>query len=217
MQYSELVEGYAEVDRLWELGDIAAQVALRNQLNARWEASQNAPATYVAAQPQASPPPPPPPPPPAMVTAAVKQADPSIIQYNEQNVPKELLSYLLYEDVSGTELINISRHDTINGQQIEYSLIKNLSVLNNTFNPNNILAGQAGYASYLNQYSIDLPGKIPSYRASYIDNQGNEIEDDINVVYLDNGDLVIEFQKINDDEFAEIQISTNGTIYSIGT
>lgn len=223
MDWAQFEERMNQVDLAYQEelrgeGTPGRHAILREQAYRDFNASQNAPSApvYVAATPTSAPSSPPSPSPPSMITTAVKQADPSIIQYNEQNTPKELLTFLLYEDVSGTELINISRHDTINGQQVGYSLIKNLSVLNKAFNPNNILAGQTTYAAYLNQYAIDLPSKLPSYRDVYVDQNGDQISDDINIVYLENGDLVIEFTNLNDDEFAEIQISTNGTIYSIG-
>lgn len=158
-------------------------------------------------KPVAPPPPPPPPPPPGATTYAVKQPAPSLVQYQPDVLPQELITDLLFEDVGGQELINIARYDTIDGQNVEYALVRNLSVLNQSFNPNNILAGQIAYSSQLGQYSLDISSKIPQVSEEYPNG----------AAYLDaDGNLVIEFISIGNDEYAEVEISSNGTIYKIG-
>ena len=152
--------------------------------------------TVYAAAPAATPPSAPIPP-PAATTYAVKQPSPSLVTYNAETLPQELIVDLLFEDVGGTELINVSRHDTINGQNVVYSLISNLSILNRSFNPNNILAGQISYSQF-SQYSLDIASKLMGIS---LDSSGN---------------LVIEFSSIGNDEYAEIELSSDGTIYRIG-
>lgn len=156
---------------------------------------------YVASSAPAAPspaPPPPPPPPPVATSKSVKQPSPSLIQYSAEGLPQELITDLLYEDVGGSELINIARYDTVDGQDVSYSLVRNLSILNQSFNPNNILAGQIVYSSQLGQYALDLSIKI-------------------NSVSLDaDGNLVIDLASIGSDEYVEVEISSNGTIYKIG-
>jgi hypothetical protein len=152
--------------------------------------------TATAAAP-ASTPPAPVIPPPAATTYAVKQPAPSLVTYNAETLPQELIVDLLFEDVGGTELINVSRHDTINGQNVVYSLVSNLSILNRSFNPNNILAGQMSYSQF-SEYSLDIASKLVG-------------------ISLDaGGNLVIEFSSIGNDEYAEIELSSDGTIYRIG-
>jgi hypothetical protein len=136
-------------------------------------------------------------PPPAATTYAVKQPSPSLVTYNAETLPQELIVDLLFEDVGGTELINVSRHDTINGQNVVYSLVSNLSILNRSFNPNNILAGQISYSQF-SQYSLDIASKL------------------IGISLDEGGNLVIEFSSIGNDEYAEIELSSDGTIYRIG-
>ena len=143
-------------------------------------------------------PPAPPPPPPIATSKSVKQPSPSLVQYSAEGLPQELITDLLYEDVGGTELINIARYDTVDGQDVSYSLVRNLSVLNKSFNPNNILAGQIAYSSQLGQYALDLSVKI-------------------NSISLDaNGNMVIDLSSVGSDEYVEVEISSNGTIYKIG-
>lgn len=153
--------------------------------------------TSATAAAPASTPPAPVIPPPAATTYAVKQPAPSLVTYNAETLPQELIVDLLFEDVGGTELINVSRHDTINGQSVVYSLVSNLSILNRSFNPNNILAGQISYSQF-SQYSLDIASKLMGIS---LDSSGN---------------LVIEFSSIGNDEYAEIELSSDGTIYRIG-
>jgi len=155
------------------------------------------------------PPPPPPPPPkppnPWMTTqtytgpSGVKQADPDIVLFNEEGISPEFLLELLYEDISGTELINISRSDIIDGQNVVYSPIKQLSALRRRYNPKNIISLPELSSSFFSRFPIELLDRGIS--APYFDNDGN---------------LVIEIEDVREDEIVEIEIDTNGTINEVG-
>jgi alpha-L-arabinofuranosidase len=113
---------------------------------------------------------------------------------------------LIFENIGGQELINITRSDIVNGQQISYQPIKNLSSIQQRYNPNNILSLQQTADKYFAGFSIKLEDKIPE--------QGNGVNGQ-NVYFNDSGDLIIEFININNDEQIETQITLNGTIYEI--
>lgn len=156
-----------------------------------------------------TPPPPPPPPPippnPWMTTQTytgppgVKQADPDIVLFNEEAIAPELLVELLYEDISGIELINISRSDIINGQNVVYSPVKQLSALRRRYNPNNLIALPELSSSFFSRFPIELLDRGIS--VPYFDEQGN---------------LVIEIEDIREDEIVEVEIDTSGTINETG-
>lgn len=220
MNWEQLQNVIKATDAQYASGDDAAkQAAVAARENAVNQ-YQNFLSTYTAPAPSSGgggggesyapppAPPPPPPPPPSPTTFSVKQPSPSLVQYDSQTLPQELIEDLLYEQVGGQELISLARHDTVNGQDVSYSVIKNLSVLNQNFNPNNILAGQSVYKlSQLGEYALDIANKLPYNDAQYPNG----------AVYLDSeGNLVIEFTSIGSDEFAEAEISTNGTIYRLG-
>ena len=131
-------------------------------------------------------------------TTGVKQADPDIVIFDTETISPELLIQLEYENISGTELINISRSDIIDGQQVVYSPIKNLSSLRRKYNPNNIISLTSTTESIFSKYLIDLVGRGP--REPYFD---------------DNGDLVIEIESVFDDEDIETEIDVNGTINTV--
>ena len=73
-------------------------------------------------------------------SSSVKPATPEIILFNDDAMPIEIMTDLIFEDIGGQELATISRHDIINGQKIIYNPIKNLSDLYLQYNPNNVLS-----------------------------------------------------------------------------
>jgi murein DD-endopeptidase MepM/ murein hydrolase activator NlpD len=140
------------------------------------------------------------PPPPPTKTAPI-----DTVLFNDDSMSIEIMTDLIFEDIGGHELINIARNDIVNGQRISYTPIKNLGLIQQRYNPNNILNLQLTSEKYFNNFSIKLEEKVPK--------EGNGI--DGSNIYFDEttGDLIIETVNMNPDEQLEVQISTNGTIY----
>jgi len=139
-----------------------------------------------------------PPPPP------VKTATLDIILFDEESIPTDGMFDQIFENIGGQELISITRSDIVNGQKISYQPIKNLSAIQQRYNPNNILSLQQTADKFFAGFSIKLEDKVPQ-----IGNGANGEN-----VYLNaTGDLIIEFININADEQIETQISVSGTIY----
>lgn len=136
----------------------------------------------------------------------IKTATPDIVLFDDDSVPTEQMADLIFENIGGQELINIARNDTINGQNISYQPIKNIRSIQQSYNPNNILGLQKTSDKYFSGFSIRFDQKAP--------NEGNGLNG--TNVYIDNsGNLVIEAIGLNNDEQLEVQLSTNGTIYTI--
>ena len=140
-----------------------------------------------------------PPPPP------VKSATLDIILFDDETTSIDTMADLIFENIGGQELINITRSDIVNGQKISYQPIKNLSSIQQRYNPNNILSLQQTADKYFAGFSIKLEDKIP--------NEGNGINGENVYIEESTGDLIIEFVNINNDEQVEVQITTDGTIY----
>jgi len=153
------------------------------------------------------------PPSPQIVAAAssaitqntIKTATPDIILFDDDLVPIEIMTDLIFEDIGGQELINIARRDTINGQKISYQPIKNMSDIEQKYNPNNLISLQATSDKYFANFQIQLKDKIPT-----VGTGANQT-----YVYLitSTNDLVIETVNLAADEQIEVQIATDGTIY----
>lgn len=161
----------------------------------------NRPAS-VSSEPSAPPPPPPPPAPKLPIFQKfkdsrydIKVAPRDTVIFDQDQEPIQLIQELLYEQLGGVELANMSRSDLIDGQQVSYSAIANLLQINRMYNPNNIVSsGDAGQGNF-SIYSIDLLSRgisIPEF-----DDEGN---------------IVIRVDEINSGELIEYQIALNGTI-----
>jgi hypothetical protein len=149
--------------------------------------------------------------PPAPVAPSVYAAPPpvktatlDIILFDEENIPTDGMFDQIFENIGGQELISITRSDIVNGQKISYQPIKNLSAIQQRYNPNNILSLQQTADKFFAGFSIKLEDKIPK--------TGNGTNGE-NVYLNAAGDLIIEFINVNPDEQVETQISVSGTIY----
>lgn len=112
-----------------------------------------------------------------------------------------IMQDILFESLSGQELLSLSRHDTVNGQNVVYRPIKNLSSLAIQYSPQNLLALQNPSTAYFNNFPIKLETKVP--------------EGDIqNIVYIEqsSGDLIINVVGMDSDEQVEVQILTSGSV-----
>ena len=134
----------------------------------------------------------------------VKTATLDIILFDEESVPTDGMFDQIFENIGGQELISITRSDIVNGQKISYQPIKNLSAIQQRYNPNNILSLQQTADKFFAGFSIKLEDKIPE--------TGNGTNGE-NIYLNAAGDLIIEFINVNPDEQVETQISVSGTIY----
>lgn len=135
----------------------------------------------------------------------VKTATPDIILFDDGLVPIEVMTDLIFEDIGGQELINIARGDIINGQKITYQPIKNISDIEQQYNPNNIISLQKTSDKYFANFPIQLKDKVPTV--------GNGPGGESVYFNTSTNDLTIEVINILGDEQVEVQISTDGTIY----
>jgi len=137
---------------------------------------------------------------PPSITQSIKSATPEIILIDDEALPIEIMTDLIFEDIGGQELIDISRNDIINGETISYQLIKNLSFIQQQYNPNNILSLQQTSDKYFNNFPIKL-----------------NLRADSTVIYRNSqtGGIIIELNDIAEDEEVEVQIATNGIIEEV--
>lgn len=126
------------------------------------------------------------------------------ILLNDQTLPIELMTDLIFENIGGQELINIARNDIVNGQNVLYQPIKNLTSINFQYNPQNILGLQNTDVNYFRKFSINFNDRVPTCGT------GPNCE----IVYIDSetGDLVINVINMGEDEQVEVQILNGGLI-----
>lgn len=129
----------------------------------------------------------------------VKQAPKDTIVFDDSAVSAEVLLELYFEDIGGIELATISRSDTIDGQQVNYSPIKNLASVRRRFSPNNMIASFTSLNTYFSKFGIDLLAR--GVYAPYIDEN--------------TGSVVIEVDSILSNEEIEVEIVYSGTIEKV--
>lgn len=125
----------------------------------------------------------------------VKQATPDIVVFDNTTIDIEYLTQNFFEEFGGHELIKISRSDLIDGKQVSYNPIKNLSRLNQKYNPNNVIS-IAPFQQNLSLYAIDLI--LRGIHEPYVDRE--------------NGYLVIEIDNVKSNESIEVEIAVGGTM-----
>lgn len=125
----------------------------------------------------------------------VKEAPIDTIVFDSEGVPIDEMMRLLYEDIGGVELSNISRYDLIDGQDVIYSPIRNLQEIWRKFNPVNLIAASLS-DTYFSRFAIDLVAR------------------GINEPQIDGttGDITITVDNVANDEDIEVQIVLSGTI-----
>lgn len=139
---------------------------------------------------------------PATSNNSVKPATPDLIQFNDADIPIEYMTDLLFEAVGGQEIISISRNDIVNGQQIKYTPIKNISQVGVNYNPQNIFSITDTTSSYFNNYSIKFDEKVPEIGSEEVANQVKQI------VYVEEttGDIVVNVINMRTGEQVEINV-----------
>jgi len=137
---------------------------------------------------------------------AVLVATPSLIALSNPPLDSDSMTDLIFEVIGGQEMINISRNDLINGQDVLYTPIKNLKDLRLHYNSNNIIRIADVSDTYFKNFSIKIEEKLA--------NKGTGPNG--KTVYIDNitGDLIINVANMDADEQVDIEIITSGSTYS---
>ena len=136
---------------------------LTQEFNQAWNKSTDVtPATPVNTVTPPPPPPPPTPPNPWITTSTyqaprgIKQAQPDIVIDPEIDTTGDYIVERFFEELGGQELINLSRHDLIDGINVVYNPIANLSRLRQRFNPNNIIESDFRSQNEARNATIDI-------------------------------------------------------------
>ena len=145
---------------------------------------------------------------------AIKIAEPSLIL--EDGALGEFIMFdLVYDMIGAQEIVSISRHDLINGQNVIYQPIKNLTSLNYQYNPQNILALQDTDREYFKRFAIDLGKHIPDCGSGYSIVNDQRVPN-CKYVYIDQDSaaLVIDVVNLVAGQEIEVQILSKGSLLS---
>jgi hypothetical protein len=138
------------------------------------------------------------------------------IALNNDVVPESVLEFILFEQISGQELLSISRTDLLNGQNPDYGVIGNLADVSSDYSPSNILSLPGLLPNLFKVFGIVLENHIPTVEISENDEVsrlGNEspnsyvdIDDSSNTKNF----LILEFKNMQQNYDVEVQVLSYG-------
>ena len=134
----------------------------------------------------------------------VKYASPADVLIQESSLPVDLILKQTLEKIGGLELISLVRHDTVNGQDIAYQPVKNLSQIELLYNPQNMVKIPDSSELYFKNFAIKLESHTPQ------DTNSSPAK----TVYLDSqGRIVIDVFGLKPDYEVEIQTASLGKVF----
>jgi hypothetical protein len=149
----------------------------------------------------------------ASTDKSVKSASPDIIIVDPGDTAIDLILKLTLEKIGAQELISLVRHDTVNGQNIVYQPVKNISEVAIAYNPQNIIAIPDTADTFFKNFAIKLDNHIPNYSPDtlYID----MIARDNNVIFdAVNKRIIIELVNLKRDYEVEVQMVSSGQLFN---
>ena len=135
----------------------------------------------------------------------VKYAESSDVLIDKTDLPIDLILKLTLEKIGGIELISLVRHDTVNGQNIVYRPIKNVSQLAISYNPQNMVQVPDTAESFFKNFTIKLENHIPQ--------DTNEFPPI--TVYIDptTENVIIDTISLKNDYEIEVQMVSSGQVF----
>ena len=186
--YAELQAALAAENANWRATG-QSRTAESTRLRAWWAGYQ--PPSSPAAPP-AAPPPPPPPPPGQSQTSQVKISSVNVVNRNYDATSVEQMERLYFQNVGGTEILSVARHDTVGGEEVVFNNVDNIFELRSQFNPLNILM-TTNINSLFSEYGVDIGTKIGALDETF----------SMNV----DGGIDIQVFNINRDEYLQVQVA----------
>lgn len=98
----------------------------------------------------------------------VQSADPDVVLVNPEELPADVQEMLVLQAIGGSELIQIARNNSVDGQKVIYQPIVNMDSFAAQFSPVLIV----GNAPTLNGLKASVPINIDSYLDIAQDNSG---------------------------------------------
>lgn len=138
-------------------------------------------------------------------SSEVKSATPDLIIEDINSVPVEIIERLIFESIGGQELLLLSRHDTIRGQEISYRPISNSRDIDFRYTPETILFATESFKGHFKNFSILLESVVPELG-------GNEYSPNA-YVEQSSGDIVLEFKDVKVGKQIETQTISSASVF----
>jgi len=208
MAFNNYADVQAALDRehqAWLRGETVGRTQEGQAARDWWHNYQHpapapAPAPYV--------PPPPPPGQDSVNYTPVKIPDAEVVVFLQDQVSADALQKLYFEDVGGTEILAVARHDTVGGEPVATAPISNLEDIKLQFNPLNILSS-INTNELFNQFAIDMNTHIYDTNNAVF-GETEWIDESTYEKYL-----VVEVDDLKADEYIQIQVAGSTVEYEI--
>ena len=216
MAFNNYADVQAALDRehqAWLRGETVGRTQ-EGQAARDWWHSQQRP----AGPPPAPPPAPPPPPPPGQIQTheVVKIPESNVIPTSTFiPIPAEQLEKMYFQDIGGTEILAVARHDTVGGEEVVYTPVDNLKNVKLQFNPLNLMMSTR-LDTLFNQFAIDINRKVTNLNVRSTPDEGAIDGVDFSFGFSENNDFVISVENINRDEYIQIEIAENVNEFPVG-
>lgn len=144
------------------------------------------------------------------VNTSIKVATPDIIQVNQEELPIDLMTNMIFENIGGQELLSLSRHDLITGSGLQYQPISNLNDIAVQNNSHNIIPMPDSANNIFKNFPIKLETHLTEVFTDL----------DSSHIWVDNTkkELIIEVTGLKPGEQIEVEVLSsveafNDTIY----
>lgn len=137
--------------------------------------------------------------------SSTKTATPDIIIQDYDSLSPELLSKLILEDVAGQELLLLSRHDTVGGQDVAYRKIENANEVNFRYGADSVLVSSDSFKNYFKNFPILLEGYVPEISGSQFAPNAS--------LDLSTGNIILEFKDIRPGQQIEVQSISSADVF----
>lgn len=136
----------------------------------------------------------------------VKIASSNLFITDQREDKTDFIADAIIEDIGGQEIINISRNDLLNGQNITYSVIENLASTQRSFNANELVKLQSTSEDFFNAFSLDINTFTPEY--------GTGEDGEIVYVDADTGQVIINTVNLSSNLVLEVEFVSYSEISS---
>jgi hypothetical protein len=140
------------------------------------------------------------------------------IELSNETVPESVLEFLLFEQIGGQELLSVSRSEILNGQNVSYSVVSNLSDVASQYSSENILSLPGTMPDLFKVYGLVLENYIPGLEFSTLD-LSSKLPNESPNSYVDIDDssntknsLIIEFKNMQANYEVEVQVMASGLV-----
>lgn len=146
----------------------------------------------------------------------IKIASSNLFITDQRDDKTDFIADAIIEDIGGQEIINISRNDLLNGQNITYNVIENLASTQRKFNANELVKLQSTSEDYFESFSLDLNQFTPNYGTGFTRDVLGEAVPNGKIVYVDpdTGQVIVNTINLSDNLVLEVEFVSYSEISS---